>query len=258
MQNKIQQILDFIGSTVSETGLKKVILGISGGLDSAVVATLCQRSLGSENVIGVMMPYRTSSPDSLAHAMILANELAIEYKIVPITDMVDAYFETNYQDASPLRRGNYMARMRMSVLYDMSAKNHALVVGTSNISEIYTGYCTIYGDAACAFEPIGHLYKTEVFELANLLNVPDVIIKKRPSADLWIGQSDEDDLGITYTRLDQILQLMFVEKLNKKEQFSLGITESEYEIVTRKINSSKFKRQMPTMMYKNGWILDEE
>jgi len=257
MQNKINQIVDFIRSTVSATGLKKVILGISGGLDSAVVAALCQRALGSENVMGVMMPYKNSCPDSLAHAIVLTDELEIAYKIKPITEIVDAYFDIFEKDATPLRRGNFMARVRMTILYDLSAKNQALVVGTSNISEIYTGYCTIYGDAACAFEPIGHLYKTEVFKMAIALGIPNVIINKKPSADLWVGQSDEDDLGITYNRLDYILKLMFEEKKNKTELLSMVISESEYDLIIRKIETSRFKRQMPTMMYENGWKLDE-
>jgi NAD+ synthase len=256
MQNEIKKILGFIQSTVSATGLKKVILGLSGGLDSAVVATLCQHALGSENVIGVMMPYKDSNPDSLAHAIILAEKLSITHEIKPITDMVDTYFDANDRDATHLRRGNLMARMRMSILFDLSAKYQALVVGTSNISEIYTGYCTIYGDSACAFEPIGHLYKTEVFQMADTLNVPDVIKNKRPSADLWGGQTDEDELGITYARLDHILRLMFVEKKDKTQIISSGVTESEYDLVSRKITGSKFKRQMPTMMHENGWNLD--
>jgi NAD+ synthase len=256
MQTKINEIIDFIQQTVSEAGYKKVILGLSGGLDSAVVAYLSQQALGTKNVIAVMMPYKSkrddgSTPESVRHALLVSDALQITNIEHPITDMVDSFFSGD-PDANTLRRGNLMARIRMCVLYDLSAKHRALVVGTSNFSEIYTGYCTIHGDAACAFEPIGHLYKTEVFMMARLLGVPSEIVEKHPSADLWAGQTDETEMGITYATLDMILAMRFQDNKDKSCILSKGISEHDYELVMSKIKKSAFKRRMPLTL-KEVW-----
>jgi NAD+ synthase len=198
------------------------------------------------------MPYKNSHPDSLAHAVSLAKFLGIEYYEYPVTEMVDAYFDWFESDASNLRRANRIARERMCILYDLSAKHKALVVGTCNKSEIWTGYCTIHGDSASAFEPIAHLYKCEVFQMAKTISIPNCIIEKSPSADLWDGQTDEDDLGITYAELDKILYYHIDEKKNQEDILKHGISREMYDLVLRKINASAFKRCLPITI-QNIW-----
>ncbi|MBL7149296.1 MAG: NAD(+) synthase, partial [Candidatus Cloacimonetes bacterium] len=165
-QDEIKKITEFIKLQLIKAGFTKLIVGLSGGIDSSVTAALCVKAVGKENVFGVMLPYRKSHPNSLAHAKQVAKQLGIKYEIVDISSMVDAYFDKYVADADILRKGNRIARERMCVLYDLSAKYKALVAGTGNKSELMVGYCTQYGDNACAFEPIGHLYKTEVLKLA--------------------------------------------------------------------------------------------
>ncbi|MCL2063617.1 MAG: NAD+ synthase [Candidatus Cloacimonetes bacterium] len=261
---EIRIIKNFIVDTVKNAGFEKVILGLSGGLDSAVVAALCKIALGENSVLGVMMPYKNSHPDSLKHAKQVSELLGISYEIITISDIVDSYFfnnKTQISDDSPpeskteievglLRLGNFMARTRMSILYDLSSKNKALVVGTSNKSEIFTGYCTQYGDSACAFEPIAHLYKTEVKALAEKLDIPLEIINKEPTADLWEGQTDEQELGISYPILDTILYSILDEKKDKKTILNSGISEYKYDLVMQKIKGSSFKRKLPNSMDK--------
>jgi len=248
MESSITEITDFITQTVNSAGFSKAIIGLSGGIDSSLVAALCCQALGNKNVIGVMLPYKSGNPESLEHATILAQQLKIKHYVYPITDMVDSYFCNLEPQAEPLRRGNYMARTRMCVLYDLSAKHNALVAGTTNLSELYTGYCTQYGDSACAFEPIAHLLKKEVRQMAKTLAIPQCIIEKSPSADLWAGQTDEQELGISYDTLDTILQFILREKREKKYILSCGIAEQDYELVIKKIKQSEFKRVLPVML----------
>ena len=231
-----------------KSGFNKIVIGLSGGIDSALGAALAVRALGKDNVIAVMMPYKSSHPDSLNHAKLLAKELDISYHIIDITPMVDAYFDNYAQDTDVLRKGNFMARTRMCVLYDFSAKNKALVLGTSNKSEIYANYCTQYGDSACAFEPFAHLYKREVWEISKHLNVPQQILDKKPTADLWEGQTDEQELGIDYTTLDKILYQILDLNMSDEEILSTSITKEQLELVKRKIKLSEFKRHMPDML----------
>jgi len=248
MEKEITQITNFIAQTVQNAGFEKVIIGLSGGIDSSLVATLCCRALGCRNVIGVMLPYKSSNPESLEHATMLAQQLNIKHFVYPITDMVDAYFNHLEPLAETLRRGNLMARVRMCVLFDLSVKHHALVAGTTNLSELYVGYCTQYGDNACAFEPIAHLLKREVRGMALALNVPQPIIDKSPSADLWAGQTDEQELGISYETLDTILTFLLRENREKKYILQHGITEQAYGLVIKKIKQSEFKRVLPPML----------
>ena len=159
--------------------------------------------------------------------------------------MIDAYFDEFEPHANMLRRGNRMARERMCILYDLSAKYKALVVGTSNKSEIYAGYCTQYGDSACAFEPFAHLYKTEVWQMAKILNIPLEIINKTPTADLWEGQTDENEMGISYQLLDEILYFILDEKLGKHLLLGKGFSEGDIDLVLQNIEKSRFKRCMP-------------
>ena len=249
---EINRIIQFISTYLNQTGFKKTIIGLSGGIDSALTATLCKNTLGSENVIGVMMPYKNSHPDSLNHAKELADFLNIQYEIIPVTNMVDTYFETFQPEADTLRRGNRMARERMCILYDLSAKHKAIVAGTSNKSEIYAGYCTQYGDSACAFEPLAHLYKTEVKEMSQILSVPASIINKQPTADLWDGQTDENEMGITYKDLDLILYYYIDQKMKYDDIVNIGIAKEKLDLVISKINNSEFKRKMPVAI-ENIW-----
>ncbi len=244
LNEQIELIVKFIKKQLTTAGFSKLIVGLSGGIDSAVVAALCVKAIGAENVYGVMLPYRSSHDDSLEHAKLVAEKFNIKYRIVEITKMVDAYFNNFEPDANALRRGNRMARERMCVLYDLSAKYKALVAGTGNLSELMIGYCTQYGDSACAFETIGNLYKTEVFEIAHILEVPECIITKNPTADLWEGQTDEDEMGITYRELDEILYLMLDQKMNYEKLVSTFSTE-KIDKVKRMIQLSEFKRNMP-------------
>lgn len=251
---EIEKIVDFIMNQLQKAKLGKIIVGLSGGIDSSVVAALCVKAIGKKNVFGVMLPYRKSHPDSLQHAQEVADYLGIQYRIVDISPMVDVYFETYEKDANFLRQGNRMARERMCVLYDLSAKYKALVAGTGNLSELMIGYCTQYGDNACAFETLGHLYKTEVFEIARILGIPECVIIKRPTADLWEGQTDEDEMGITYKELDEILYQMLDKNL-EDEKLNSTFSKEKIDKVKRMIQLSEFKRNMPlSLMPKFGEI----
>ena len=243
INEQIELIVEFIKRQLTSAGFSKLIVGLSGGIDSAVTTALCVKAVGKENVFAVMLPYRISHPDSLNHAIEFAEILDIKHEIIDISPMVDSYFEKYAADADILRRGNRMARERMCVLYDLSAKYKALVAGTGNLSELMIGYCTQYGDSACAFEPLGHLYKTEVREMAKLLGVPKSIITKDPTADLWENQTDEDELGITYERLDEILYNLY--ELNIDKRKITGFSDEEVEKTIKMFKNSEFKRRMP-------------
>ena len=242
-----QRICDFIRQYLHQSGLSRLIIGLSGGIDSAVSAALSVRAIGRENVHCIMLPYRNSQPSSLADAKELAGQLGVQYEVIEITPMVDAYLEQNAPDADNLRRGNLMARIRMCVLYDLSAKYQALVVGTSNRSELLAGYITQHGDGACAFEPIGHLYKTEVRKLAGQLKITDAIIDKKPSADLWQGQTDEEEMGITYAELDEILWLL-TEHTSPLAPLVDRICLAKMDRVKQMMERTQYKRQMPAMI----------
>ncbi len=241
---EIERICDFIRSQLKQAGFDKVIVGLSGGIDSSVTAALCTKALGKENVLGVLLPHRSSNRNSVDDALELARHLEIEHRIVDISPMVDAYFDQYEADADFLRKGNRMARERMCVLFDLSAKHKALVAGTGNRSELLIGYCTQYGDNACAFETIGHLYKTEVFKIAKILGVPQNIIDKKPTADLWIGQTDEEEMGISYQELDEILYQMYELKTSRKELVK-SFSREQIEKVAGMVELSQFKRNMP-------------
>jgi NAD+ synthase len=239
-------LIRFLQSELQRTGLGRGILGLSGGLDSSLVAYLAAEALGPEQVTGVAMPYRSSSPESLAHARLVAAQTGIELVEVDITPMVDAYFDQR-EDADTLRRGNKMARERMSILYDLSALNGALVLGTSNKSELYLGYGTAFGDLASAINPIGDLFKTEVRHLSRHMGLPATVIDKAPSADLWAGQSDETELGFSYSQVDPLLYLMLDERLDTAELVEAGYESAFVERVTEMIRRSQFKRRLPVI-----------
>ncbi len=241
-----EKLVSFIREEVSKRGFKKVMLGLSGGIDSALVAFLASKALGAENVETIMMPYKTSSKESLEHARLVVEATGINTKKIEITPMVDAYF-SNDEEANGMRRGNYMARTRMCVLFDNSAKENAIVIGTSNKTEIMLGYGTQYGDTACGINPIGSLLKAQVWELSRYMGVPIEVIEKKPSADLWAGQTDEEELGFTYKVADEILYYIIYEEKSKEEIVELGYEAEIVNKVFSKIAANEYKRNMPTI-----------
>ncbi|MBA4419536.1 MAG: NAD(+) synthetase [Anaerolinea sp.] len=239
-----QILTGFIRSELEKAGIQKAILGLSGGLDSALVCFLAAEALGRENVLAVRMPYRTSSQDSLDHAQQVIDLLGVQSVTVPITEMADSLINL-YPDMDNTRRGNIMARMRMIVLYDLSAAQHGLVIGTGNKTEILLGYSTLYGDTACAINPLGDLYKTQVRQLAREMGVPEVILAKPPTADLFIGQTDEGDLGYSYAEVDQLLYLLVDQRNSIQDCVEVGFSKDFVEKVVERIHRSQFKRVMP-------------
>ena len=238
------ELVKFLRENFKKAGFSKAVLGLSGGIDSALVAYLLRDALGKENVLAIMMPYKSSNPDSLNHAKLVVEDLKINAKSIEITDMIDAYFK-NEKEASSLRMGNKMARERMSILFDYSSKENALVVGTSNKTEIYLGYSTQFGDSACALNPIGDLYKTNIWDLSRYLKIPNELIEKKPSADLWEGQTDEQEMGLTYKEADQVLYRMLEENKTVKEILAEGFNKDLVDNIVRRINRSEYKRRMP-------------
>ncbi|WP_338963168.1 NAD+ synthase [Fusobacterium nucleatum] len=238
------ELVKFLRENFKKAGFSKAVLGLSGGIDSALVAYLLRDALGKENVLAIMMPYKSSNPDSLNHAKLVVEDLKINAKTIEITDMIDAYFK-NEKEASSLRMGNKMARERMSILFDYSSKENALVVGTSNKTEIYLGYSTQFGDSACALNPIGDLYKTNIWDLSRYLKIPNELIEKKPSADLWEGQTDEQEMGLTYKEADQVLYRMLEENKTVKEILAEGFSKDLVDNIVRRMNRSEYKRRMP-------------
>jgi NAD+ synthase len=241
----LPRILGFIRERTAAAGKSRLVVGLSGGLDSAVSAYLAVRALGKENLTAFLLPYKTTSPDSSEDALLVASELDIAHEVIEITPIVDAYFEL-LPDADRKRRGNFMARVRMAVLYDQSAAQDALVLGTGNRTEALLGYTTLWGDMACAFTPLGDLYKTQVRQLAAFLGVPERIIAKPPSADLWQGQTDEEELGLTYDEVDRLLYHLLDLGLDDAEMEGEGLAPSFIRKVRGMIAASSFKRSMPS------------
>lgn len=238
------ELVEFLRENFKKAGFSKAVLGLSGGIDSALVAYLLRDALGKENILAIMMPYKSSNPDSLNHAKLVIEDLKINSKTIEITDMIDAYFK-NEKEASSLRMGNKMARERMSILFDYSSKENALVVGTSNKTEIYLGYSTQFGDSACALNPIGDLYKTNIWDLSRYLKIPNELIEKKPSADLWEGQTDEQEMGLTYKEADQVLYRMLEENKTVEEVLGEGFNKNLVDNIVRRMNRSEYKRRMP-------------
>ena len=237
-------IREFIRGQLRQAGFERVVLGLSGGVDSGLVAYLVAEAIGAKQLLCVLMPYRTSSPASRGDAETLVADLGCASEVVDITPMVDGFFGPT-TDASALRRGNFMARMRMAVLYDRSVTWGGLVVGTGNKTEALIGYTTVFGDNACAFNPVGDLYKSQVRQLSAAIGVPDAIIRKAPSADLWPGQTDEAEAGFSYPELDRLLFWRIDKRRSVEEVVALGFARDLVERVDRLVASSEFKRQVP-------------
>ena len=237
-------LIGFIQTEVTRVGYSRAVVGLSGGVDSALSCYLSAEALGPENVLALRMPYKSSSADSLEHAQMVIEATGVQSLTVPITAMVDPLFERT-PNSGPVRRGNVMARARMIVLYDQSEAFHGLVIGTGNKTEILLGYTTLYGDSACALNPIGDLYKTQVRQLARAMGVPDEIISKPPSADLWQGQTDEDELGFTYEEVDRLLFLLVDERYRPEDCLAAGFERGFVEAVVERVRRNHFKRVLP-------------
>lgn len=234
----------FLHNEITKAGFSRAVLGLSGGLDSALAAYLAARALGPENVLVLRMPYETSSPSSLADAQRVIDDLGVPSETIDITPIVQPAFAVS-PDITPTRMGNIMARTRMILNYDRSAAWDALVVGTSNKTELLLGYGTLYGDMASALNPLGDLYKTQVRQLARTLGVPQSILDKPPSADLIPEQTDEGDFGFSYERVDRLLYLLIDERYARREAIAAGFTEKFVDTVLRMVQRSHFKRTMP-------------
>ena len=241
----------FLLNEIRKFGFNSIVLGLSGGIDSAVVCELAVRALGPDNVLALKMPYASSSPDSLEHAELMIRKLGIRAEEVSITPVVDAFFST-VPSGQLLRRGNIMARTRMVFLYDVSARDGRLVAGTSNKTELLLGYGTMFGDMASAVNPIGDLYKTQIRGLARHLGIPEELIVKVPSADLWEGQSDEDDLGFSYEAVDLLLFMMLEKRMDKQAVLNEGIPEPFYDRVRKMVVRNQYKRMMPVIAKISG------
>ena len=247
-------ITGFIGGQLRQAGFERCVLGLSGGIDSALVAFLVAEAIGAEKLLCVLMPYRTSSPASRRDAETIVAHLGCRRELIEITPMVDAYVGRDGTpgaagpealDASPVRRGNFMARMRMATLYDRSVTFGGLVVGTGNKTESLIGYTTLFGDSACAFNPIGDLYKSQVRQVAAAMGVPREVISKAPSADLWPDQTDEGEGSFSYPVLDRVLYWRIDRRRSVDELVEMGFDRTLVERVDRLVATSEFKRQVP-------------
>ena len=241
-KNLEYKLVEFLEKSLKKTKQKNFIIGISGGLDSAVVSALCAKVKGAKT-LGVIMPTKFSNSKNLDDAISHCNKFKIPFEIIQIQPFIDEFLKIQ-PNSTKLEIGNFTARIRMNLLFDYSAKNHGVVVGTSNLSERLLGYGTIYGDMACAFNPIGEIFKTEIFEFAKFLKIDNKIIIKAPSADLWTGQSDEKDLGYSYNNLDKVLAKIYDKNANS-DDLKAKFGENLVNFVTTRIRTNKFKLIQP-------------
>lgn len=240
----VGRVTEWISKKFKKAHFNRAVIGLSGGVDSAVVAFLAVKALGKDNVICVKLPYRSSSKDSLTDADKIIDILKVPSKKIDITPLVESFSES-LENTDPERLGNIMARVRMTVLFDIAAANDALVLGTSNKTERYLGYGTLFGDLASIINPIGNFYKSQIWDIAKYLGVPENVINKNPSADLIEGQTDEMDFGFTYQMADDILDSIFEEKKSKIETTNLHYTLEEIDEVLSKVENNKFKGEIP-------------
>lgn len=251
-------LVGFIENEVRKPGFERVVVGLSGGVDSSLSAYLAAEALGPQNVWGILMPYRTSNPESAVHAGLVVRALGINSLTVDITPMVDAYFAM-FPDMDQVRRGNKMARERMTILFDHSAGLRALVLGTSNKTELLLGYGTLHGDMASAVNPLGDLYKTQIRQLARHLQVPAVIVEKQPSADLWVGQTDEAELGFTYEEVDRVLHLLVDQRYEAADLIGEEAFDEKFvRAVSHKIQASQYKRRLPVIAKISSRTIDRD
>ena len=250
-------LVGFVRNEVRKVGFERVVVGRSGGIDSALSAAIACLALGEENVLPVLMPYRTSSSASEADARMICEHLGMIPTVIDISPQIDAYFE-RFETADRSRRGNKMARERMTILYDMSRAHGALVIGTSNKTELLLGYGTLFGDMASALNPLGDLYKTQVFALAQSIDLPQAVISKTPSADLWEGQSDEQELGFGYASVDSLLYHLVDERRTRAELRAIGFDAAFIDDVGRRVRGSQYKRRPPIIAKLSARTIDRE
>jgi NAD+ synthase len=250
-------LVGFVHDEVLKVGVKKAVLGLSGGIDSALVVFIAAEALGPENVHAICMPYKSSSPESETHARLVAQTCGVNFTVVPITAMVDSYFDM-FPDASNMRRGNKMARERKTILFDHSALLSALVLGTSNKTELLLGYGTLFGDMASALNPIGDLYKSHVWQLSESMGIPKEVIEKKPSADLWAGQTDEEELGFSYSQVDDLLYQMVDQRLTREELLTVGFDAAFINDIYTKVQNSHFKRRLPVIAKVSNRTIDRD
>jgi NAD+ synthase len=243
-ESAVTTLESFIRDAIQTAGAKGVVVGLSGGVDSALAAALATRALGADAVHAFFLPHRTSNPDSAIDAASVAASLDLELRTIDISPMVDAYFESYEQDADRVRMGNKMSRERMGILFDQAKKHGCLVLGTSNKTEILLGYSTIFGDNASSLNPLGDLYKQQVWQLSRFLEIPEHVVEKSPSADLWPGQTDEEELGLDYATADDVLFLMFDWGLSPDEVLELGYEAEAVERITQREQRNRFKRRL--------------
>ena len=239
-----QILTGFIKTEITRTGFNKAVINLSGGIDSSLSCFLAAEALGPKNVLAIRLPYKTSTQDSLDHAQLVIDTTGVNSITIPITEMVDPLLE-RFPEMDSIRRGNIMARIRMIVLYDQSAAFQALAVGTGNKTEILLGYTTLYGDSACAINPLGDLYKTQVRQLSHAMGIPEEIIQKPPTADLWKGQTDEGELGFTYAEVDKLLYLLVDQRYSVADCVDAGFSESFVRGVVERVRRNQFKRVLP-------------
>jgi NAD+ synthase (glutamine-hydrolysing) len=248
-------LIRFLRDEMARRGFEHAVVGVSGGVDSAVTAFLAARALGPANVIGVRMPYRTSSAESLDHGQIVIDTLGIQGRTVDISAAVDGYLQ-HEPEADPARRGNVMARMRMITLFDLSAKHHAIPLGTGNKTERLFGYFTWHADDSPPINPLGDLFKTQVWALARHLGVPEVIVGKAPSADLVVGQTDEGYFGISYAKADELLNWM-LSGYGEADLVARGFASAEVALVRKRLSTTHWKRRLPTVALLSGAAIGE-
>ncbi|HEY9287210.1 MAG TPA: NAD+ synthase [Candidatus Dormibacteraeota bacterium] len=250
-------LIGFLQNEVRKVGFQRVVLNLSGGVDSSLVAILAAEALGPDNVMALILPYKSSDPKSRADALEVVEQLKIHHLEIDITPQIDAYF-ARFPEADQVRRGNKMARERMTIAYDQSWVWRGLVLGTSNKTELLLGYGTIYGDMASAINPIGDLYKSQVWQLADAVGVPTAIVQKAPSADLWAGQSDETELGFQYRLIDRLLYYLVDQRYSIEEVNRLGFDPTFVEQIVRRVRDNQYKRRLPVIAKLSSRTIDRD